>query len=333
MLKKFTLLMSTFLLVALTTSLFAESLESQSNPVSNGALTADADRSDWEDIPWYEFDDDFTELYPVDIDRVQIAHDSTHVYFRLQTLEWDTEETWRVGTYIDTDQDLTTGYTGDFLPVGADHFVEDASAFGFTAATQAEWGWEQTGEAVRDQTDMLDYEMAVPRLAIGNPESFDFIMFANNFCCDFMMEDDIYPNEPGGFFTYEFGGIVEAIPGDCDGDGSLTAADLACVTTIEDRDVVLGGIGSLPGDIDGDGSVAFADFLVLSGNFGTEASSYTAGNLDLVDGVAFADFLILSGNFGQTAAAQTQAVPEPNGLSLLAIAGIGLLYTRRRSSL
>ena len=44
----------------------AESLETQSNPVANGAInvaTDDADRSDWEGIPWYEFDDDFEEFY------------------------------------------------------------------------------------------------------------------------------------------------------------------------------------------------------------------------------------------------------------------------------
>lgn len=310
----------------------AESLETHSNQVASGAIavaTDDPDRSDWDDVLAYELDDDFSDFYPVDIDQVQMAHDSSHLYIRIQALEWDVEESWRVGMYFDTDQDFTTGYTGNFLAVGADHFLEDALAFEFNAATQADWGWAQTGETVRNQSsDMLDVEIAVSRLDIGNPAAFDFILFANNFCCDFQMPDDIYPNEPGGVFTYEFGGTVtEPVAGDCNGDGSIDALDLACVTSVSDRDIVLETLGALPGDLDGNGSVEFADFLVLSANFGTELTSYTDGNIDLTDGIAFADFLVLSSNFGQTAGAT--AVPEPSGTWWLLSVGMAWIVTRR----
>jgi hypothetical protein len=298
----------------------AESLETQSNPVANGAInvaTDDADRSDWEGIPWYEFDDDFEEFYPVDIDRVQIAHDATNVYFHIQALEWDVEESWRIGTYLDTDRDPTTGYTGNFLPVGADHFLEDALASEFSAATQAEWVWTETGEVARDQSSMLDVELAVPRSAIGNTTEFDFILFANNFCCDFQTPDDIYPNEFGGVFTYELGEVI-AEPGDFNADGQLDALDIDALstdvaqmlntpafdltgdstTTLLDIEAWLELNGTVNGDADLSGDVVFSDFLILSSGFG-QSSAWSGGDFDGDGSVQFSDFLILSGNFGQ----------------------------------
>ena len=321
-----------FLFAIAPNILLAESLETQSNPVQDGAIVVmagDAGRAEWDELPGFEYDDDFVEFYPIDIDRVQVAHDSTHLYVRIEALEWDTEETWRIGTYIDTDQDVTTGYTGDFLPLGADYFLENSSAFLFTAGTQAEWGWAESGSAERDQSDMLDIELSISRLAIGNPESFDFILYANNFCCDFQMPDDIYPNEVGGFFTYEFGGTAtETQLGDCTGDGIVNAADLECVSTMAERDAVLASLGTLPGDVDGDGLVAFADFLILSANFGTDLAGYSEGNIDLTDGIAFADFLILSSNFGK--AVVGEPVPEPSGSLLIALTMLAVLRVIRQ---
>lgn len=82
------------------------------------------------------------------------------------------------------------------------------------------------------------------------------------------------------------------------------------------------------GDINGDGAVSFPDFLILSSNFGTDASSHTEGDLDCDGTVAFADFLILSSNFGATGGAA--AVPEPNAWSLVAPCLLLLFATRRQ---
>ena len=94
----------------------------------------------------------------------------------------------------------------------------------------------------------------------------------------------------------EYGPILDVV-GDCNGDGVVDAADLACVATIDERDTVLGLLNTLPGDLDGNGDVAFADFLVLSANFGQQGG-YADGNIDLTGEIAFADFLVLSANFG-----------------------------------
>ena len=131
--------------------------------------------------------------------------------------------------------------------------------------------------------------------------------------------------------TVQYGAIptVGDLPGDCNGDGVIDAADLACVGDIAERDIVLQALNTLPGDLNGNGDVAFADFLVLSANFGQEGLSYVDGNVDLEGAVAFADFLILSANFGQSAAA-TAAVPEPSAGGLLCVAMFSLFQVVRR---
>ncbi len=129
----------------------------------------------------------------------------------------------------------------------------------------------------------------------------------------------------------EVGGII-VVPGDCNGDGAVDALDLACVATIEERDIVLAALNTLPGDLNGNGDVAFADFLVLSASFGNATKTlYTEGNIDLMNGVAFADFLVLSANFGTTpaAGATAAAVPEPSSLLLVSLGALYLLGRRR----
>ena len=119
-------------------------------------------------------------------------------------------------------------------------------------------------------------------------------------------------------------------PFDCNGDGSVDAADLECACTADVRDGVLAETGLLEGDLDGNGSVEFADFLVLSANFGTRVDSYTQGDIDCEGEVAFADFLVLSANFGQSAA-DTAAVPEPTCLGLAWLAVASMLLRGRTS--
>ena len=86
---------------------------------------------------------------------------------------------------------------------------------------------------------------------------------------------------------------------------------------------------STGGDINGDGSVSFQDFLILSNNFGNEASLHTEGDLDCDGSVAFADFLILSNNFGNAPGAAA-SVPEPTSLLLLSFSCVGVALAKRR---
>jgi|GEM_PF-6304724 len=72
-----------------------------------------------------------------------------------------------------------------------------------------------------------------------------------------------------------------------------------------DPDILVGTSGilllenRLLGDLDGNNEVGFTDFLILSNNFGREASP-TEGDLDGNGSVSFADFLLFSAEFGNT---------------------------------
>lgn len=123
--------------------------------------------------------------------------------------------------------------------------------------------------------------------------------------------------------------IIVDIPGDCNADGVLTAADLDCVATIEERDAVLNALGTLEGDLNGDGNIDFPDFLILSGNYNKENAPYSEGNINLEGAVDFADFLTLSGNYGKSAAA-VSSVPEPTGFVMGMLLIGGLLPLRKR---
>lgn len=121
-------------------------------------------------------------------------------------------------------------------------------------------------------------------------------------------------------------------PLDCSGDGSVGSADVACATA-DTISATLEAASLLGGDLDLNGQVEFADFLTFSSNFGdaSKGGVYANGDIDLDGSIAFADFLTLSSNFGQTfGAAQAQAVPEPQSLSLLLIGALAAAGYRRR---
>ena len=54
---------------------------------------------------------------------------------------------------------------------------------------------------------------------------------------------------------------VVDVPGDCNSDGVVDATDLACVSSIPERDIVLAELNTLPGDLDGNGGRRFRRFL------------------------------------------------------------------------
>jgi hypothetical protein len=98
------------------------------------------------------------------------------------------------------------------------------------------------------------------------------------------------------------------------------------------------------GDANIDGTVNLADFNRLAANFGLAAGAVWGQGDFTYDGVVnLSDFNRLAANFGLSAgpdgvvdpedwAALASAIPEPGTLSLVAVAGLGLLKRRRRNS-
>lgn len=184
-----------------------------------------------------------------------------------------------------------------------------------TLVQNGQYDWE-----VGDSFFIGDSEVGVPlQFRIGKREGLaDFDSFVLS------LDDSLSDAELDALFLSPIG--------DCNEDGSVNAADLTCVSTIEERDHVLGALNTLVGDLDGNGDVGFVDFLALSANFGSEAGTYAEGNVDLSGGVGFTDFLALSANFGQSANTlgtnPSASVPEPNGFMLISIATMLLAAMR-----
>ncbi len=146
-----------------------------------------------------------------------------------------------------------------------------------------------------------------------------FTSVSNNSDLSFGLFDNLIVSSGGGAMD----------PLDCNGDGSVTTADIACATSATIADT-LTAVEIPVGDLDLDGTVAFADFLVLSSNFGSAGGGYADGDIDLDGTVAFADFLALSQNFGVSGVG-AQAVPEPSSLALVLCGAMTLAWRRRRS--
>lgn len=162
---------------------------------------------------------------------------------------------------------------------------------------------------------------------------------------------DIPPVLPGDFNSDgrvdlvdldHYGGVIgEAAAGDLakldlDQDGFVGANDatLHYEVLVETSN---GGIGTFAGDLNLDGSVnVLGDGFGLVGNLNQPAVSWSQGdfNFDQVVNVLGDGFLLVQNlnksNLGAATAASTQAVPEPNNVTLLIFA-VGLTLLRRKN--
>lgn len=123
--------------------------------------------------------------------------------------------------------------------------------------------------------------------------------------------------------------LLLSVVGDCNGDGVVDAADLACACAAGELESVLQELDLVAADFNADGEVEFADFLILSENF-NQTGSYVEGDADCSGEVDFADFLVLSRNYGLTSGAAAAAVPEPTSAGLVLLASVAVLAFRRR---
>lgn len=147
--------------------------------------------------------------------NIQMAHttDSSELYMAY-TNETNIYISWGFQVFIDSDDDLSTGFKGSFggintFPIGADYLIEGINVYQYSG-TGSDWHWEISptsgGYTLGRVWSGHTGETYLPLHWIGNPTgSFSFVCFGNNTFYGHTNEYDWYPDNAhqGGFFRYK----------------------------------------------------------------------------------------------------------------------------------
>ena len=265
----------------------AQSIQTQNNPVANGAITVaalDPDRTDWDGIPAYQDDVD-TVLPDLSVQNITVAHDDDNFYFHLimdNYQEGDLAQSF-YGVHhkimIDIDQDRSTGWVGgdgdlgtddSYFAIGADVMIEGQAIWKFGTfaggglTNHEVWDWGNLvgwGGVNFDDSPPSDIEIQIPRSTIfyDNPArtAFDFVVTTDDAS---YITQDVYPNlgvfDPltqtpadGEYFTYDMNYVAPSLPGDLNGDGYVGLDDLQPILDHWNQNVTIGDASM--GDIAG----------------------------------------------------------------------------------
>ena len=153
---------------------------SNSNLVTAGSMSMDANYTDWINVQSFGRDGDDISVAGAQADWIEtrVAHDVDNIYFfyendgAINTATW-----WPWQIYIDTDNNPDTGFqvTGG---VGAEFVIEGSTLQQYTG-TGSDWSWSSvdTAEAA---TSTVFAEMRLPRASIGDPAEMRIVYKAVN---------------------------------------------------------------------------------------------------------------------------------------------------------
>ena len=175
-----------------------------SNPKS---ITVDGNLSDWAELESFGVDgNDINEAGArADILEGWMAHDASTFYVAYRN-DGDVDQGtwWPWQTYLDTDNDVTTGFkVGNGL--GANYIIQGGGLYKYSG-NGSDWSWRYVATAnYRIARDVV--ELAFSRAAINSPSSLSAMMKARNgiFTGNFAQSGiDSYPNIGSGHFSYKF---------------------------------------------------------------------------------------------------------------------------------
>lgn len=155
------------------------------------AIAIGADRSGWSGLTAYPADSaGEAGIGPFDVDwnRVTVANSSgaTTFYVRYEQNNAADFNSFPAfyNMFIDVDLDRGTGYIGggSQLAVGAEYLVQGATLYSFAGGVnQTAFSWSFISSLASDNSfSSLDIIYALPALSLGDPESFDFVLLADN---------------------------------------------------------------------------------------------------------------------------------------------------------
>ena len=182
-----------------------------SNPKT---ISIDGNLSDWEGLQSFGADGDDISLTGAraDILEAWMAHDDTNFYMAYQNDGPIDEGTWWPWqTYLDTDNDETTGYKiGN--GVGANFIIQGRGLYRYIGSG-SDWSWQYIATANSVVNGNIA-ELAFSRSALNNPSSLSAVMKTRNgiFTSNYSAAGvDSYPNLGSGKFSYKFGDVIDPV--------------------------------------------------------------------------------------------------------------------------
>lgn len=173
-------------------------------PADASAIVIDGNLDDWANIEALPQDPADTGVSTsIDWHQARVIHDEDNWYLAYE-MHNVTPLLWGHTVFIDSDQNLATGFT-DFdssYPLGADYALEGAVLFKFTGTTGNEWSWVEVGRA-ESAVQGKNIEISLPRNMIDNAVQVDYF-FRGAAAATVTSIDDSYPDDVSSFFTYDF---------------------------------------------------------------------------------------------------------------------------------
>jgi hypothetical protein len=112
----------------------------------------------------------------IDLVELKVTHDDDNVYVAYNNKQ-PIVLNWGYTLYIDSDQDPSTGFA--MWEIGADFVIQGNGLYAYSGTgTDWAWTWVQAASATVGTTAA---EIAFPRSAIGNPDSFHYTFYGDNY--------------------------------------------------------------------------------------------------------------------------------------------------------
>lgn len=161
----------------------------------------------------------------IDLAELKVTHDNDNVYLAYHN-QLPIILNWGYTLYLDTDRNQTTGFA--MWENGADYMIQGNGLYQYTGSgTDWNWTWVTAASATVGTTAA---ELAFPRSAIGNPDSFHYTFFGDNYAFGGTTFEFIPASAWSGGKSYLRYNLVEPDPELITLDGSL--ADWAGINPI-----------------------------------------------------------------------------------------------------
>ncbi|CAM2006025.1 hypothetical protein [Acanthopleuribacter pedis] len=206
-------------------------------------IVLDGDLSEWADFTGFIGDsadiDHPVAGAQIDLLDLRFAHDAERLFVAYELESFTTFNTWGFNLYLDTDNDLSTGFTnyGNFA-IGADYLVQSGSLY-----RRENEAWVATGADVQVGTDP-HVELSLPLAALGNPAELRAVFVGNSIALpngvdatDYVPDGAAAAAGGNAFQSYSTAAVTNPVAAGAITVGDGSAADFAPLTAFpEDAD-------------------------------------------------------------------------------------------------